>query len=215
MAVFYNSDDNAYALVSYKSLYSRFTAADTWQELAVDATPRTLARAVLRGALRRTWLLTRSPYDRTVSAFMDKFRKQPKRIDQPDFEWQHCHRIFWPLLGLSGQNTDCEIAERFLHFTFDEFINALPDIYTRDGHFRPQYLSGRLLAGQTQWLPWPACRVIRIEDESALATVPGIDFSVRTNTTGHLSKDFTLNDHHRSVIQKLYRPDFKLGGYSF
>jgi hypothetical protein len=213
MAVFLHSETGGYAFVSFKALYSRFTAATSWTELNVDPTPRELIRALFSGNLGKSIHLLRCPYRRTVSCFMDKYRKQPNRIDQQGFEWQHCHSILYPLLNISAESSAEEIAEKFLSFSFDAFIEALPSIYHLDAHFKPQHWSKRLLIGNRNRFCWPFCQTINIENKEALATIPGIDFSVKTNTTGHIDRDFELNDEHRKVIQRLYREDFALGEY--
>ncbi len=213
MAVFQHHHSGTYAFVSFKALYSRFTAAPDWAELGVDPTYRHLLRALISGNLRKSFHLLRCPYKRIVSCFMDKYRKQPTRIHVDGFEWQHCHSIFFPHLSIQTGASNEEIAQRFLQFSFDQFIDLLPSVYHRDGHFKPQYWTNRLLVGGRNLIPWPCCTTIRIEDPEALSQIPGIDFSVKTNTTGHIDRDFELNDRHKDVIHRLYQKDFQLGGY--
>jgi hypothetical protein len=213
MAVFEHSGSGTLAFVSFKALYSRFTAASEWTEVSVDPTPRMLIKALISGRLTKTFHLLRCPYRRTVSCFMDKYRKQPQRIDQQGFTWQNCHSILYSSLGIGADAANEEISTRFLAFTFDDFIDMLPEIYHLDGHFKPQSWSNRLLIRGRNSIPWPFSKRIKVEDAKALLQIPGIDFSVKTNTTGHLDRDFELTDRHRRIIYQLYRKDFELGGY--
>lgn len=213
MPVFYNSGANSWAVVSFKVLYSRFSAASSWHEISVEPTLRILLRAMVTGGLARTWFPVRSPYERTVSCFMDKFRKQPRRIDAMGFEWQHCHEILYPHLEIQPEASDSAIADRFLAFTFDQFLELLPEVYARDGHFKPQAWSRNVRLGEASFLCWPRVRPVRVEDSAALNTIPGIDFSKKTNTTGHLERDFVLNEVNRTAIRTLYGCDFALGGH--
>ena len=154
MPVFRNETRNLYALVSYKSLYSKFSQAPEWQELGLYPTPRLVGKAFLKDNTLSTFIPIRSPFSRTVSCFTDKFRKQPTRIYEPRFELQACHN-------------------------------------------------------------WPTCTVIRIEDTDALAEIPDIDWSIKTNISSHIQQDFELKEEHKVQIRQLYKSDFVLGGYSF
>ncbi|QDS88900.1 hypothetical protein EC9_30950 [Rosistilla ulvae] len=212
MAVFYNSSHRVYAFVSFKVLYSAFTAASAWDELDVVPRPRMLMREILNGGLPPAYHLVRSPVSRTVSCFMDKYRKQPTRIDCEGFCWQHCHEILYSHLGITRGASDSEIADAFLRFRFDEFVNLLPDLYHRDAHFNPQVWTNRLFFAGKHRMRWPQCKILRVEESESLVVIPDIDFSTKTNTTGHIERDFEVTDAQRSVIHQLYRADLALDG---
>ena len=144
---------------------------------------------------------------------MDKFRKQPTRILEPNFEWQNCHRVLYPHLGIGAHDTDEAIAERFLEFSFDNFPALLPDVIKMDAHFHPQYWTRRisLLGGASVVFP---CRVLRVEDRGELSSILGLEITKYTNSTRHLNQDFEVTANNRSQIHKLYRRDFALGEYS-
>ena len=179
-----------YALVSYKAMYSKFSSAREWKEIAPNPTPRLLAKATIRDRSKATYFVIRSPHKRTVSCFMDKFRKQPTRINEPGFEWQACHKLLYPICAISRTASNEEIASRFLDFSFDEFIEVLLQVYRLDGHFQPQSWTRKLIFGRNRLLNWPNCKLIRMEDADALQLIPGIDWTVKTNVTEHIKQDF-------------------------
>lgn len=214
MPVFRNESRNVYSLVSYKALYSKFFHATEWKELGLDPTPRLLAKAIVRDHSQTTFFPVRSPFARVVSCFMDKFRKQPLRINEQGFYWQACHKLLFRCCVISDNARDEEIAAKFLDFSFDEFIQELPVIYRLDGHFQLQSWSRKVLIGDSRWVNWPNCMVIKVEDSNDLHQIPGIDWAVKTNATDHIERDFDLLEKHKEVIRKLYRDDFKIGAYS-
>lgn len=213
MAVFRNTTDGQYALVSYKALYSRFNGSDAWQQVGLTPTPRMFLSSKLKSDNSNACQIVRSPYSRVVSAFMDKFRKQPNRLHEPGFQWQGCHYHVLSMMGVKKNISDTEIQDLFLNWSFDEFIELLPAGYKKDVHFQPQYWTARINVLKNRWVTWPGRRIIRIEDTDELNAVPGIDFSVRSNTTFNIKRDFELEDKHKRIICSLYKKDFQLGGY--
>jgi hypothetical protein len=213
MPVFRNVRRSVYALISYKVLYSKFAHAPQWQSLGDLLTPRIMARALIKDRPQKVLMVMRSPYDRAISCFMDKFRKQPTRIDEPNFEWQSCHRLMFPYAGITSGARSQLIADQFLAWTFDEFIEALSFEYRHDAHFHPQSWTRAIhVFGRTLFY-WPGCEIVRLENSEELGQIPDIDWSVRSNATGHLTPDFELEEKHKAVIRTLYRSDFRLGGY--
>ena len=214
MPVFRNSKERIYALVSYKVLYSKFRGAENWQELGLCPTPRLLARSILKDRAICTLFVVRSPYGRVVSCFLDKFRKQPTRINEPVFEWQACHEVMYDYCGICATDSHAEKASKFRRLTFDNFIDILPAIYMRDPHFQPQSWSRRLYVGHAKAFNWPNCRIVKMEHSDELSRVPDIDWSVRANSTSHIEPDFCVTEKHKSAIRQVYKEDFQLGGYT-
>jgi hypothetical protein len=214
MPVFINADKRMYALISYKVLYSKFSGAPGWQEMGLYPTPRMYAKSLLKDRSCNTFFVVRSPYERTASCFMDKFRKQPLRITEPKFHWQYCHKLIYPYCGLTDSDTDLTIAERFLQFSFNDFLDLLPSVYMHDVHYQPQIWSLKLHIGGKRTFSWPGCTILKVEDSESLHQIPDIDFSVRSNYTTHLTRDFEITRGNKAVIQKLYEKDFLIGDYS-
>lgn len=204
-----------YALVSYKVLYSKFTGAKNWEEIGLRPTFKIYLKHLLKDRSLKTFFVVRSPYERTISCFMDKFRKQPARVKEPGFQWQACHKLIYPYCGISEGDSDKVKADRFLQFSFDDFLEILPDIYTFDGHYQPQWWSNNVRIFNRKIFSWTGCTIIKMEDKDALCQIQDIDFSVRANFTNHLNRGFELTERNRKIIQNLYEKDFFIGGYDF
>lgn len=144
---------------------------------------------------------------------MDKFRKQPTRIHEPNLEWQACHKIFYQWIEVNDRDPDELIAKRFLEFSFSEFVEALPSVYHLDGHFHPQHWTRELLWREKRFPLYPPCHIIPIEDKNGLDQIPGLNLETRTNPTGHIKRDFTVSDQNLEVIRRLYRRDYQIGNY--
>lgn len=214
MPVFHHKASNQYVLNSYKVLFSLFADSPAWSLLG-EFSPRVAASIVRRNALFRTTQIVRNPYDRLVSCFKDKFRKQPLRIHEQNFEWQACHKIMFPFCRISPHDPSHVMAQRFLEMSFPEFLEILPRVYQLEEHFHPQVWSSSLSIGKSRRFRLPFVRVIRMEEKELLAQIPDVNFSVTMNSTADVPQDFELDEHARSVIRTIYKDDFVLGRYSF
>lgn len=214
MPTFHHKASNQYVLNSYKVLFSLFADSPAWNLLG-EFSPRIAASIVRRNALFRTTQIVRNPYDRIVSCFKDKFRKQPLRIHEQNFEWQACHKIMFPFCRISPHDPSHVMAQRFLEMSFPEFLEILPRVYQLEGHFHPQVWSSSLSIGKSRRFRLPFVRVIRMEEKESLAQIPDVNFSVTMNSTADVPQDFELDEHARSVIRTIYKDDFVLGRYSF
>ena len=201
-------------LNSYKVLYSLFADSPAWSLLG-EFSPRIAAGIVRRNALFRTTQIVRNPYDRIVSCFKDKFRKQPLRINEQNFEWQACHKTMFPFCGISPMDPPDVMAQQFLKMSFRDFLEILPHVYQRESHFHPQVWSSSLGIGKSFRFRFPFVRVIRMEEKEALTQLPDVNFSVIMNSTTDVPQDFELDEHARSVIRTIYKEDFVLGRYSY
>ncbi|WP_309396900.1 sulfotransferase family 2 domain-containing protein [Cerasicoccus maritimus] len=209
-----NTDPVCYALVSYKCLYSKFSGSEDWRGVSEYFTPRLLLHKLVRTPGAKLLIVMRNPYERTVSCFKDKYRKQPTRIHEANFEWQYCHDLVFQQIGVRLDASDEEKAAALLELSFQRFMKILPKIYMSDGHFSPQYWAlrihwaGRRLPGLGRF------KVVHMENPDELETLPSLEFSVFSNSTKHISADFDWDEESRAIVQKLYHKDFILGGYS-
>jgi hypothetical protein len=214
MPLFVHPETGQFVLTSYKAMYSQFEHSPNWKTLGYKLTPRLVVHMVRRGGLSRAKLIVRNPYDRTVSCFTDKFRSQPRLIHEPDFQWQACHRVVFPLVGLSGTEPNEVIAGRLLNWPFADFVHALPHLEHREGHFFRQDRTRRITVPMLGSCAVPFLNVVRMEDREVLNDIPGINFSEKRHSTSHIPRDFEWTDDLRSVIRDVYRADFRLGRYS-
>lgn len=214
MAVFLNRERRAFALLSYKAMYSRFLHSPQWEYLGEQPTPRMLARSLVKHRIGSACQIVRHPESRFISFFMDKFRIQPSLWRTDGFEWQPCHLAFLPVIGKTQESTRREIASAFLSMPFSQLLEALPRYYALDSHTWPQTWTGRMRVGARMTVKWPGLRKIRMEDGmSALADVPDIDFSEKTNPSSYKHRDFVITSDHRAILNTLYASDYELGSY--
>lgn len=215
MPVFRHASGRCYALINYKVLYTSFCSANSWQEVGRYPSPPNLFRSILRDHSRQTFLLMRSPYDRVISCFMDKFRLHPQNWHRDGFRWQHCQKLLFPFCDIQG-NTDNEaIADRLLRLSFDDFLEILPRIYRRNAHYHPQNWQRILRCGPLILATWPSVQILNIESAEHRLRIPDIDWTVKYNATSHIDRDFELSETAKITIQRLYGKDFVLGGYAF
>lgn len=216
MPLFFNASSQpvSYMLVNYKCLFSQFGTATEWQRLNEVMTVRLMLRAQIKTPGASYGIIMRNPYSRTVSCFKDKYRKQPTRIHEQNFEWQECHQIVFDRIGISPNFNDDEKAAALLALTFKDFIRILPEIYHLDGHFHPQHWLFRIYWRRLSLAKIPHMTILNMEDPEHLASIPKLNLGIRTNSTRHVSNDFEWDDETREIVRILYKEDFSLGGYS-
>jgi hypothetical protein len=159
-------------------------------------------------------VVSRNPYERTISAFRDKFRQVPLLSRAPEFEWQRANTVFFPLLGIDPRSPKERIAERLQAVSLSEFIGLLPHVYRIEGHFQPQHWIRYLRIRGRRCVPMPACDMIRMENPDELATLPDIDLTRRPNSTEQFAKGVELSGEDRIRIAALYKRDFSLFSYA-
>jgi len=208
MPSFYNAERGYVVSTSLKVMYSSLMRQPSLRPLPGEL--RAAARYWLTPGLRR-YLLVRDPYERLVSFHADKLRDA---LDGDDVgRWQHCQRILFPLLGLSGEEGTTAIAARLRAVSFDELVAMLPRVAGQDPHLWPQSWSR---AFRVRGVPLPARvdRVLRIEhDRDALADELGLDLSIRVNATAHASAEQTFGAASYRIANQVYREDFVRFGY--
>ena len=162
-------------------------------------------------------LLVRDPLARVVSAFADKCRLQPMHLGTNEFVgWQHFHRIHFSHLGLSNEDSDESIRDRFLALTFKEFVRLLPQTMLSEGHLRPQHYLERIRFRGLVPLG-SACITDRMSierlDYDELITPWGIDASVKHNVGTDRTTLEIVDNEDSATIGRLYAKDYKLYKY--
>jgi len=215
MPLFSHRESPSFLLTSYKVMYSLVSNSPEWRFLGSSLTPRLAAHITRKRQLFNVKQLVRNPYDRVVSCFMDKCRANPMWFDKDGFEWQHCQKVMFPHLGVCEQDDSSVIAARLLEVSFEEFLGILPHVIWMDPHFQPQHLARTFSLTRAVRAALPGVQRIRVEDKEALTSVPGLDLTRRIHATGHITKDFVLDDHGKRIIQVLYKHDFQFCRYSY
>ncbi|GHC12854.1 sulfotransferase family 2 domain-containing protein [Cerasicoccus arenae] len=214
MPLFYHNSvkPTRYMLVSYKCLYSQFNSSGEWKYLGEYVTPRLFLHAMVRkpGSAK---IILRNPYDRTVSCFKDKYRKQPTRIKESNFYWQECHHVVFERLGVALDASDEAKTEALLAFSFKDFIQLLPEIYHLDSHFHPQHWLMQIHWKGRRFGQWPKCEILFMEQLETIGQLPGLNLGKRINSTGHVQTDFEFDEESKAIVHQLYRKDFELGSY--
>jgi len=208
MPSFYNAERNYVVSTSLKVMYTSLTQQPSLRPLSSDL--RAALRVWLTPGLRR-YLLVRDPYERLVSFHADKLREA---LDKGETgTWQHCQRILFPGLGLSGSEGAAVIAERLRGVTFGEFVALLPRVFRKDPHLWPQSWS-RAFRVRGVALPGRVDRVLQIEtDVDVLVRLLGLDVSIRVNATEHASAERSFTAASYEVANDIYRDDFAGFGY--
>lgn len=89
----------------------------------------------------RHLVLIRNPYKRLTSFFADKLRTNLRRAAGEwhcdSGEWQYCQRIFFPLAGVTQDDSFNTIRDGLLSITFEEFVESLP-VISWENHLKPQ-----------------------------------------------------------------------------
>lgn len=217
MAVYFNASRNSCALISYKVLFSRFMYSPNWKLVANWPDLRMVLKQRFAGSNdhQPVCQIVRHPELRTVSFFVDKFRIQPGLFESQGFQWQQCHKVFFPVIGVTKEDSDSQIAERFMEMSFDRFIESLPDLFAQDAHSCPQAWTKRIRVCGVRLFDWPGVKVIRVEDGvEALRCIPDVDFLTKTNESSCQQRDFQVTNRHRKVLYSIYESDYLLGQYS-
>ena len=214
MPRFLDQDRALLVTTNMKVLYSTLCWQDQLQELGEARFGREL---FLRR--RRHIMFTRNPYDRLVSAYVDKFKTHPKLLGSPGFSgWQKFQYRFLERFGVSPDASDETIRDSLLDVDFSAFIKQLPALYWRDTHLRPQHYRMSLAIRRTiRLVPLRIDRLIKMEslDHDRLREEYGIELAeVRQNATSHGPSDDYVTPHLRSVVNRIYRRDFQRLRYS-
>ena len=214
MPRFIDVDRSLLVTTNMKVLYSTLC----WQDHLQQLSEARFAREVLLGGRHRHVMFTRNPYDRLVSAYVDKFQTHPRLLGTRDFSgWQKFQHRFLKRFGMPPEATDEAIRDALLAVDFSRFIEALPALHWRDTHLRPQHFRMSLAIKRTiRLLPLRIDELIPVEDldHDRVRDAYGIELaSVKRNATSHGPADDYFTPRLRSVVNRIYRRDFERLGY--
>lgn len=176
------------------------------------------ARQVLLGGRHRHVMFARNPYDRLVSAYVDKFETHPRLLGTPGFKgWQSFQRRFLRSFGVPRDAPAEKIQEVLLGTTFEQFIGELPRLFWRDTHLRPQnYMMSLSIKRVVRILPLRIDELIRIEemDHDRIRNELGLELaSIKHNATSHGPAEEYFTSPLRTIVNGVYRKDFERLGY--
>jgi len=196
-------------------MYSTLLNQPNLLYLSNIAHPRLFLFKILKQQKLRTFMLIRNPYARLVSFFVDKFRKQPQRINEDNFYWQECHKIFFSHLNISFNEDNKTISDKLLDFSFNHFIQLLPIVYRLDAHLWPQYYSYRVWWKNIPIMIWKIDKFIKIEDDMDFLKIHlKLDTSIRSNPSTYSSYNGTSKKESYEIINKIYGHDFRKFNYA-
>ena len=163
------------------------------------------------------FLLVRNPYDRLVSFFKDKLRKNIEQNTRPYEKMQKSQKLFCAHLAITSNDTSTIIQERLSNLSFVEFIKILPKVYNLDEHLYPQWWTSRICFMNLSLFPFKATRVLKVESVDDLEFLHkdlGIDLSTKLNHTGDVRFTESWSQDSRRIVNRLYQKDFLTFGYS-
>lgn len=213
MPRFLDRDRSLLVSTNLKVLYSTLC----WQDQLEEVGELVFARELLSGRCRHV-MFTRDPYDRLVSAYVDKFQTHPRTLGTSDFHgWQKFQRRFLSRLGVPRDASEETVRDTLLGVSFSEFIGHLPALHWRDGHLRPQHYRMSIAVRRTiRLLPARIDLLVPVEriDHSMMRERYGLELEgVRRNATSHGPSQDYYDPGSRAVVERLYRRDFERLGY--
>ena len=211
MPVFVNYNKKYFLFVPYKVGYSTFLSQKNsglrYLHVLINFP---VFKHLIKYFYFKRILVIRHPYNRFISLFSDKYRKQPLRIIEGLHTWENTHKCLYKHLGITHEMTDKEIASKFLALKISDLIALLPKIIEEDAHFWPQSYSTNFSLFN---LKIPVKYVFQIERDAArIRDLTNIDLSVVKNKSDSDKFELSLNDKEK--LSKIYKSDFKLGGYN-
>lgn len=162
----------------------------------------------------KRYMIVRHPYNRFLSLFNDKFRKQPQRILDNLHTWENVHQCLYPFLNIDANNLDTDIAEKFLAMSIADFLKILPKVVHLDEHFMPQHTSSTYYFLNRFPLKMRVDRCFRMENDlDELSGLTGLNFGKVSNSSDSKKLKSSLYSEDLVVLNKIYATDFKLGNY--
>jgi hypothetical protein len=211
MAIYFQDRARTYFLITnFKVLYSTLKRQDNLVIAEASAT-----NDLLYSPHIKRYLLVRNPYDRAESFYRDKFVLYPRGVAfRDDFRWQHCQRIFFDELNLTGKSFE-EIKKGLITTSFKQFIHLLPLKYRTDAHLIPQATAFNFAAeGKMHSIQFD--RILKIEDDDSMDFLSdhlGIDVSIVENCTKSSNISTDWDPELRKVMLETYKDDFNLLAY--
>lgn len=219
MPVFYHKKKKHLILTSFKVMYSSLAAQPDLVELFPGRKTFLRLGADLIGIRRLPkYQLVRHPYKRTISFYKDKFQQHPKQCLEQNFAnfpgWQHCQRIFFPLLDISETHSPAKIAEMLQAVSLDDCVEMIGQVAWQDPHLWPQVRCTQVAYPRMSFNLLPD-QVFKLEnlDEQVLQSTLGLQPNIRKNKAA-VEKKLELSEASKSTLQLLYAQDFVTYHYS-
>jgi hypothetical protein len=208
---FVNHRERYILTTSYKVMYSTLSRQAGLEKLP----PRSLyvCRLWLDTRLRH-YMLVRDPYARLASFYSNKIAETGRRV-AGGHRWQLCQRIFFPHVGVSGDEDPLEIDARLKALPFERFVGLLERVAWLDHHLIPQAESRwRRVRGTRFGVRLPVHRFLKMEsDLDCLRSVLRLDLTIRENASETRAVDALFTPQMRAVVQRVYERDFVELGY--
>ena len=216
MAVFVNHKKRVFVLTSYKVGYSTLLSQEQsglkYLHYIINFS---IFKYLIKYFSYKRYVIVRNPYNRFLSLFSDKYRKQPQRIIDGLHSWENVHTCLFPYLNIKPGDPDKIIASKFLDMTISEFIKLLPLVINADQHFMPQTATKQFRLFGIFLLSIRINGFFRIEDQLLeLSGLTGIDFGIKKNTSNSKQFKDKLSQKDLILLNKLYKNDFLLGNYT-
>jgi len=222
MPAFLNRDKRCLLFTNLKVAYSTLKGQSTLvkkggdRKIGKEACILILLRKTFIGP--NTYLMVRNPYSRVVSFFVDKFRRHPRLERSKGFEnfskWQDCQELFFPFVNIDERQQPRKVSKALEKVSFESVIRALPEVYKKDPHLRPQHYI-RDVSFYELRLSISFDSIIPIEnmDPEFMHRKTGVDITQKRNTTKRDTYPSYLNSDTLDIINTLYRKDFDYFGY--
>lgn len=216
MAIFVNHKKRVFVLTSYKVGYSSLLSQEgsglNYLHYIIDFP---IIKHLTKHFNYKRYVIVRNPYNRFLSLFSDKYRKQPQRIIDGLHSWENVHTCLFPYLNIKPTDPDKIIASKFLDMTISEFIKLLPLVINADQHFMPQTATKQFRLFDIFLVSIRINGFFRIEDQLLeLSRLTGIDFGIKKNTSNSKQLKDKLSQKDLILLNKLYKNDFLLGNYT-
>ncbi len=216
MAVFVNHKKRVFVLTSYKVGYSTLLSQEQsglkYLHYIINFS---IFKYLIKYFSYKRHLIVRNPYNRFLSLFSDKFRKQPQRILDGLHSWENVHICLFSHLNIKQSDSDKTIASKFFEMSISDFIKLIPLVISEDEHFMPQTATKQFRLFDRFPINLRINGFFRIEDQQAeLTKLTGIDFGVKKNTSNSKRLKDKLSEKDFLVLNKFYKNDFLLGNYT-
>lgn len=215
MPRFYNPDKNYLLVTSFKVMYSTLYHQKNLLELSGKKVALLLLSENLKSKKIKKIILVRNPYNRLVSFYSDKFIKHPLTSKNKNFDgWQPCQKIFFPHLGISSNDNNTVICDKFINTTFEYFIKILPFVFNLEAHLHPQselfYLKKYFIKIKLKF-----DEIIKLENmhKELMLNELNIDIGTVKNITSHKAYNEYFKKPLYQIVNRLYDADFKNFAY--
>jgi hypothetical protein len=216
MAIFVNHKRKVFVLTPYKVSYSRLKSqSQSGLKYIHYLINFTIYRHLVKYFKYKRYLIVKNPYDRFVSLFSDKYRKQPQRILEKIHTWENVHTSLFPYLNIKQEDSDEIIAPKFLNMTISYFLKIQPLVINEDEHFMPHRTTKQWKLFDKFFISLRIDGYFRLEDHQEYLTyLTGIDFGIKKNTINSKNLKDSLTTKDFLILDKVYKKDFVLGNYT-